>query len=103
MIGVALAIYFRRELLQFAVIVVVLIGLTFIWRLETQVTGLEVGLSLALLVATVAVIRKLKLDERGLSAGSSKKRSARAPFHDGASQAERLRLCAATDRGILDA
>src|SRR5690606_28314247 len=60
---------------QFAVIVVVLIGLTFIWRLETQVTGLKVGLSLTLLVATGAVIKKLKLDERGLSGGSSKRRS----------------------------
>lgn len=79
-IGLALAIHFRRQLLQFAVLLGMLVGLTFIWSGGIQATWLRLALTLALLIAAGYAVGKLKLDERTPAAGSAGKRAGSSPY-----------------------
>ena len=74
-ICIAVMFYFRRELLQLAIIAAALVGLTFIWKIETQGAGLKVALTLAMFVVIGAVVKKLKLDENRPAIGPGAKRS----------------------------
>ncbi|MBK9362059.1 MAG: hypothetical protein IPM99_13430 [Rubrivivax sp.] len=79
-LGLALAIHFRRQLLRFAVLLGMLVGLTFIWSGGIQATWIRVALTLALLMAAGYAVGKLKLDERTPAAGPASKRARSSPY-----------------------
>ena len=64
LLALALAIYFRRELLQLAVSLGVILGLTFIWTSGIEAVWLKWLLSAARALVVGGLISKFKLDER---------------------------------------
>jgi uncharacterized membrane protein (UPF0136 family) len=70
-LGLALAYYFRREILLVLLMVGVLTGLVFIWGGEIQSVWLKGGMSLALFLVVGMLIQKLGLDRNARAAHAS--------------------------------
>lgn len=73
LLALALAIYFRRELLQLAVSLGLILGLTFIWTSGIEAVWLKGVLSAALVLLVGALINKFNLDERAKSPSSARR------------------------------